>query len=480
MPSDSWRSRFDTLLLHCDRILIQGSNEGYYLPRVEFEDEIEFDDFQIIKAQLELELGIAVNVLYYADYQIDREQRQIKGIYVLEPQVPTEEIPTGIWCALSTIDNLSFVDPEQKSVVKTYLTEIESGNTPKLRPPWAQPRWFAKASAWIDEQLEKLKYKRIGSIEYVRSWSISCVLKVQTTAGTIYFKTASRLPLFCDEPAVTTELANLFPRQIPTVISIDRQRHWMLLADFGESTGSDAAIEIKQAIYRSFAQIQIESIPYRDRLLTAGCLDRRLNILQSQVDPLIEDEAALAELSIAEIEQLRNLAPKLKNLCEQLADYEIPETLVHGDLHLDNVALYKNEYLFFDWTDSCIAHPFFDLYKLFFSSDRSKQLYRDCYLNQWTQYELSPYGTSTSFAWRNTWGQARKCGLGGFPHEQLSQEALCPGFERLLDAWKVAKPLCALHHAVTYQHMSHSLEPRAKQELNALPYFLRKIIECLT
>ena len=441
MPSGSWRSRIDALLLHCDRALIRGGNEGYYLPSVEFEGEIEFDDFQIIKAQLELELGISVNVLHYANYQIDREQHQVKGIYVLEQHIPTEEIQTGIWCALSTIDNLSLINPKQKSVVKTYLTELESNNTPKLRSPWAQPGWFGKASAWIDEQLEKLKYKRIGSIEYVRSWSISCVLKVQTTAGTIYFKTACGLPLFCDEPVVTTELANLFPQQIPTIISIDRQRHWMLLADFGDSTGSDVLIEVKQDIYRSFAQIQIESISHCDRLLTAGCLDRRLDILQSQVNPLIEDEAALAELSIAEIEQLHNLAPKLINLCERLADYKIPETLVHGDLHLGNVAICKDRYLIFDWTDSCISHPFFDLYELFFSTDRAKQLCRDRYLDRWTQYESK---------------------------------------ERLLDAWKVAKPLCALHHAVTYQHISHSLEPRAKQELNALPYFLRKIIECLT
>lgn len=447
MPSGSWQSRFDAVLLHSSQVLIRDSNEGYYLPFVEFEDEIEFDDFQTIKAQLELEFGIAVNILHYANYQIDQEQRQIKGVYILEQHIPTEEIHTGIWCALSTIDNLSFINPEQKSFVRAYLTEIESGNTPKLRPPWAQPGWFGKASAWIDEQLEKLKYKRVGSIEYVRSWSISCVLKVKTTAGTIYFKTASRLPLFCDEPVVTKELAKLFPQQIPTVISIDRQRHWLLLEDFGESVGNDVSVEVKQNIYRSFAQIQIGSVAHRDRLLAAGCLDRRLNILQSQVDPLVEDNPALAELLITEIEQLHNLAPKLKNLCEQLADYKIPETLVHGDLHLGNVAVHKDRYLFFDWTESCISHPFFDLYELFSNTNRAKQLCRDQYLNQWTQYESSPYGTST-------------------------------GFERLLNAWKIAKPLCALHHAVSYQHITHNLEPRTKQELNVLPYLLRKIIEC--
>lgn len=78
--------------------------------------------------------------------------------------------------------------------------------------------------------------------------------------------------------------------------------------------------------------------------------------------------------------------------------------------------------------------------ELFFYNDqKSQELCRDRYLSQWTQYESG---------------------------------------ECLFDVWKIAKPLCALHHAVTYQHISHSLEARTKQELNALPYFVRKIIKC--
>ena len=95
---------------------------------------------------------------------------------------------------------------------------------------------------------------------------------------------------------------------------------------------------------------------------------------------------------------------------------------------------------------------FFDLFDLFFESDREsflgrlrglwKRKYLQClreqYLSQWIQYEPK---------------------------------------ERLLEAWKIAEPLCALHHAITYQHIIASLEPRAKQEFNnSLANFLRKII----
>jgi hypothetical protein len=59
-----------------------------------------------------------------------------------------------------------------------------------------------------------------------------------------------------------------------------------------------------------------------ERLLRAGCHDRRL---------------------------------------ERLAGHAVPPSLVHGDLHLANVARGPRGCRFFDWTDACVAHPFLDL-----------------------------------------------------------------------------------------------------------------------
>ncbi|MGB3560986.1 MAG: aminoglycoside phosphotransferase family protein, partial [Geitlerinemataceae cyanobacterium] len=175
-----------------------------------------------------------------------------------------------------------------------------------------------------------------------------------------------------------------------------------------------------------------------------GCLDRRLDRLKSQIDDLFNHETVLSQLKAAELDKLHALAPSLKRLCLQLANYNIPQTLVHGDLHLGNVALHKDSYLFFDWTDSCISHPFFDLFQLFFYP--KVQIFsatipklRDEYLSQWTLYEP---------------------------------------IERLREAWALAKPLCALHHAITYQHIVACLEPRAQQECNAIPKFLRSLLKC--
>jgi hypothetical protein len=52
--------------------------------------------------------------------------------------------------------------------------------------------------------------------------------------------------------------------------------------------------------------------------------------------------------------------------------------------------------------------------------------------------------------------------------------------ERLLEAWKLAKPLWALHQAVSYQHIVATLEDTSKPELApGLSYWLRTLLQSL-
>jgi aminoglycoside phosphotransferase (APT) family kinase protein len=152
----------------------------------------------------------------------------------------------------------------------------------------------------------------------------------------------------------------------------------------------------------------------------------------------------MAYLTSEEQEQLGRLAPRLREMCDELAALGVSHALVHGDLHPGNVAVQDGNHLFFDWTDACIAHPFFDLVTL--KGDAEELLegagswarVRDAYLSLWTDYA---------------------------PLETLQQ------------VWKVAEPLGYLHQAVSYQHIVAVLEDASKHELaSGLPYWLRKLI----
>jgi Phosphotransferase enzyme family len=106
------------------------------------------------------------------------------------------------------------------------------------------------------------------------------------------------------------------------------------------------------------------------RLLDAGCLDRRLDRLAAQAQAWLPAVQATVDLpgvdaatwlSPEEEAGLRAAVPRLQARCAELAGHAVPPSIVHGDLHLSNVAGGPGGYLFFDWTDACVAHPFLDL-----------------------------------------------------------------------------------------------------------------------
>jgi aminoglycoside phosphotransferase (APT) family kinase protein len=70
-------------------------------------------------------------------------------------------------------------------------------------------------------------------------------------------------------------------------------------------------------------------------------------------------------------------------------------TIQHDDLHSGNVFVHNGRYLFFDWGDACVAHPFLTLhvtmrvlaYELGLEEGaRELDRFRDAYLEPWTAF----------------------------------------------------------------------------------------------
>ena len=92
----------------------------------------------------------------------------------------------------------------------------------------------------------------------------------------------------------------------------------MALADFGAELGWDAPVEVREDVLRTFARLQIEAVSQVDRLLGAGCLDRRLAWLAAQAErwlPAIDEMSrmlgidAATWLSANEMVELRAAGP---------------------------------------------------------------------------------------------------------------------------------------------------------------------------
>ena len=234
-------------------------------------------------------------------------------------------------------------------------------------------------------------------------------------------------------------LARLFPRNVPKPLALDRRRRWMLLEDVGPALGWDAPVEERELVLVTFGQMQATAAKDVDALLAMGCVDRRPAWLAREISHLLADDAALTGLEDEEIARLRESGPMMVALCKRLGTSFIPDSVVHGDLHLGNVARAGGSYVFFDWTDAAVSHPFVDLIDVFREEDAvTRAALRDAYLRAWAEY-----GTH----------------------------------DRLLSLWRVAEPLASLNQAVSYRYIASGVEPGTGQELEwAIPHWLRNVL----
>jgi hypothetical protein len=196
---------------------------------------------------------------------------------------------------------------------------------------------------------------------HVRPWST--VLRVPTDGGAVWFK--ANMPTQAFEAAVVETLAARRPDLVPELLATDLVRGWMLQRDGGTrlrellATGVDYGVW--EEILPLYGELQIDAAADRERLLEAGVPDRRLAVLPAQFEGLLGDTHALEDLSQEEIRRLRALAPHVEADCRELEGYGLPETIQHDDLHDGQVFVQDGRYLFFDWGDSCVSHPFYTL-----------------------------------------------------------------------------------------------------------------------
>jgi aminoglycoside phosphotransferase (APT) family kinase protein len=394
----------------------------------------------------EMRILLAADVTVLRNVYAAYSENYLHGdlIYVLENHSKNwTPPPKARWVDGNQLEQLPLAHPEHRAVIVGELQDAAANSVPKLRPPWAQPGWFKAASDWMAAQLEEHGYVLTAPIEQTKSWGISCLLRARTNQGNVYFKVSTSLPLFGNEPALLQALAKRYPDFVPAPLAIESTQRWMLMTDFGTELRSTITLEKYETAMQRFGQLQAQAVSAVEDLLNIGCLDRRLNILETQIDPLLNHEIVRTLMTADEIAQLRAIAPRLKAMCSELASYRVPYSLSHGDLHSGNIT--GETLLFFDWTDACIAHPFLDLSvvvgDLHESGLTGLEQVLDAYLRQWITYEP---------------------------------------MDRLREMWRIALPLGALHQAVSYQHIVAILEQTSKQELvEGVRHWLRQVLRTI-
>jgi hypothetical protein len=205
------------------------------------------------------------------------------------------------------------------------------------------------------------------------------------------------------EPALVRALADWVPDHVLQPLAVDTERAWSLLPDGGPLLDDDWEGPLRQ-----YAALQRELGLRAGELAALGLPDHRPGSLVAHFD-------ALADLTGAP-QDVRRVRPRLADWCAELADSGIPDTLDHSDLH--EAQVFQGEsanggtrrYVFFDWGDASLAHPFTSLLvtarvaRERHGADSPAVLarLRDAYLEPWTggRHELPELRRVASLACR--------------------------------------------------------------------------------
>jgi hypothetical protein len=146
----------------------------------------------------------------------------------------------------------------------------------------------------MQSQLERLDVIRTAPIEQVRTWGVSCILRVRTMSGDVYLKASSTRPLFAREAVLVQALAIRYPEHIPVPLAIEAEQGWVLLADFGQELRGNTDVQVWEDALRTYARLQRATATHVADLLAQGCRDRRLDTLAAHVDHLLDDAEAFS------------------------------------------------------------------------------------------------------------------------------------------------------------------------------------------
>jgi hypothetical protein len=435
--------------IDASNIFMLPSDNGWTLPHFAQSERRFWQDVSHVNQSLHDLFGIEVTTLRCMAMDYEPETEDVLKVYAMENRSPDWRPPaSGRWISRDDLENLPLTVPNHRAVLADWFAWINTSTSNPKRAPWFESGWFDRASAWVESQLDRLGLDATGPVEQVRSWQRSALLRVNTSSGACYFKAVP--PMFDHEPRLTQTLATWNPAYVPNVLTIDPQQRWILMRDFGGAT-LDQITEIErwEEAVQVFAQLQIEWAKQVDHLIDLGCPDRRLSHLAAQLDALFADAAAMlpgrpAGLSAKEMLQLRAFAPRLKAMCAELANYRLPRSLEHGDFWAGQIGISNGNYVFIDWSDSSIAHPFFSMLFFlveiedFFPKIRNvRTRLRNAYLQPWTCYA---------------------------PLDQL------------ITAFELSQPLAALHHALIYHRLVlPNMEFKWEMEL-MLPFYLKMLL----
>jgi len=212
----------------------------------------------------------------------------------------------------------------------------------------------------VQEWLAGLGVEPTSPPETVHERPWSTVLRVPTADGDLYLK--QEAPVQAYEVPLAVALASRWPDRVPEVVAADVERAWLLLRDGGMRIADAGTLEPFPRALTLYGELQVGEVGHVDELLAIGLPDTRLPVVAAAYEPFFERDHGLSREEVA---LLLALAPRFRELCEELDAFGLPASIHHDDLHQWNVFVRDGRVAIYDWGDSSVSHPLWSWIKAF-------------------------------------------------------------------------------------------------------------------
>jgi hypothetical protein len=237
----------------------------------------------------------------------------------------------------------------QTAVRPDGLTPIEIDLHPEPnRLPYAEAGGPVESLTWATDTLAVLGVTEV-TVRQHRTWNLSAIWRLDSAGAPVAW--LKQVPPFLGhEPAAIGLVGGVVPGLVPPLLAAGAEGR-MLLAHVPGEDRYGAGAEVCAAIAAAFHPVQAHF---------AGRVEELAAIPYGPTDL-----AAVAEPYYATIEGLRELIDDLPRRLEAVAGCNLPDTLVHGDLHPGNARTDADGRLtIMDWGDCTIGHPAYDILRL--------------------------------------------------------------------------------------------------------------------
>jgi hypothetical protein len=236
--------------------------------------------------------------------------------------------------------------------------EFVDGDDPK-RAPWARPGGVAALVAWADAALAGSGVTRTGPAIQLRTWNLSCVLVLSTTAGRMWLKAVP--PFFAHEPRALALLgADPVSRDVVPELAAAGECV-SLMRDVPGADLYEAGRPDLDRMIDALVALQVRWVGAVDALLAAGLPDRRRAGLLAAIEGVAGRADVRARLDDGEVRALDALVDGLPARLDAVGECGLPDTLVHADFHPGN---WRGEpggrLTLLDWGDCVVGNPITD------------------------------------------------------------------------------------------------------------------------